>query len=1378
MQTRAMPIRVTAARLRRRLCLPAALFLLFLLTIAPAPPAATETGIGASADWQGFQGDAGHTGFSASVAAAAYQPLWVARPDPAPSHGEATGVVYDGKRIISDISPPTIPGCRAPDDYAILAYDPLDGSQRWRTPTRGKLIGSPHLAGGLLYATVWDCPAKGNKPESSTLYAIAAGDGQVAWRHVLTGALAGPPVAAAGLVFVPGREQKALLAYDALSGELRWQAPLQDASRYTIEAPAVLGDAVFVVDAGHLYAFDLATGAQRWRVDTDGKGLAWRRFYGSPVAADGLVMVVGRSEPPPPAANSRFSFEAYDAGTGAFRSGLTLGDRDYANVHRGVSYHAGRAFISGAWVDAADAFQQGVIAFDVAGSEAWRVPLKAEVHPPAIDDGRHLLVTGTLGNAWLLDVETGSVLWAASQAHSATPWSNEDKDGNPYPGMPVRSEWLPDRWAPDLDGSPLLLDSLGWPGRLPPVLAGGMFFGRTGGPERYLTAFGPDTTPPSAQILRPRSGYVTLRNESVLGTAYDYNLKSWRLEYGSGASPLSWITLKEDTKPRQGESYMMDGLGRWQASELGSGVWTLRLVVTDTTGLTSTATASFNNDLADPTIEIAWPVDGMTVDSSDLEIRGTASDDFEVKQVRVAAPSGSTMLPAEGTQDWSFAYTASNQDAGDWITIEAVAEDMNGHTARDQVRVRLAPLSVQVGDLGRRLTSNYPIFVAPGRGRDHDGLLDEWEEAAVRLVEAVVVLDEEEDWLWNRDREPVAQFARVRPYIPGPQVDGSYTETPLDATRDLLADPPPYVVFQYVLRWAKDYGRFGFAGHDIDTEKYFMAWRVVDARTLELAYVFTSSHRSPNAHHAVWHAWDTTCTVTDVANLWNEAEWEKEEYDHSEVMCGALEFGADGRLVLYPSEDKHALYPTQAACESATLVSTLAVHEDCGWQPSSNPLSDSSWEDSDFAGDARYLKGGRWLLDVVNTGDEPYILVRDGQVLGLPVPLGTLGNDADNPPQVLRRAMAARYRIEIRTGERSASADLSRIGLRLYDVAGSSADLEIHPVARPPRGSAYAGHFDGGSTDVFYAVEQELDDLDYLEFSLYALDVAEAWKPDWVRITPLDSGRTWQFPGTGWLPGHPQGWTSALHAGDVPGGARYRISILTGDRRNAGTDATVTLNLVGADGAESGPLELDTPGRNDFERNSLDVFTVSSATDIAELGSIALEQDNGGDNPGWYVREVRVRHLGSGREWVFYAERWLAQDEPGGRSAVLTPSADCGLADYRIKVITSGIDKAGTDADVFVNLLGTGGCQTGDIFLDSAADDFEAGHADTFFIRAPNVATLAQVLLRHDNSGEDAGWHVSSIVVENLTTGWKAVLNPGVWLEGEQLCWASTGTCP
>ncbi len=53
---------------------------------------------------------------------------------------------------------------------------------------------------------------------------------------------------------------------------------------------------------------------------------------------------------------------------------------------------------------------------------------------------------------------------------------------------------------------------------------------------------------------------------------------------------------------------------------------------------------------------------------------------------------------------------------------------------------------------------------------------------------------------------------------------------------------------------------------------------------------------------------------------------------------------------------------------------------------------------------------------------------------------------------------------------------------------------------------------------------------------------------------------------------------------------RYQVTVITGDRKYAGTDANVFLEMIGKDG-RSGEVELDDE-KNNFERAMTDVFKV------------------------------------------------------------------------------------------------------------------------------------------------------------------------------------------
>ena len=82
----------------------------------------------------------------------------------------------------------------------------------------------------------------------------------------------------------------------------------------------------------------------------------------------------------------------------------------------------------------------------------------------------------------------------------------------------------------------------------------------------------------------------------------------------------------------------------------------------------------------------------------------------------------------------------------------------------------------------------------------------------------------------------------------------------------------------------------------------------------------------------------------------------------------------------------------------------------------------------------------------------------------------------------------------------------------------------------------------------------------------------------------------------------------------------FRLDVITGDRRGAGTDANVFVELVG-ERASSGTKTLDAQ-RSDFERGNTDTFRLEVSTAIGALKKLRIGHDNKGWNPGWYLEQV------------------------------------------------------------------------------------------------------------------------------------------------------------
>lgn len=98
-----------------------------------------------------------------------------------------------------------------------------------------------------------------------------------------------------------------------------------------------------------------------------------------------------------------------------------------------------------------------------------------------------------------------------------------------------------------------------------------------------------------------------------------------------------------------------------------------------------------------------------------------------------------------------------------------------------------------------------------------------------------------------------------------------------------------------------------------------------------------------------------------------------------------------------------------------------------------------------------------------------------------------------------------------------------------------------------------------------------------------------------VQVYHPELDSTAFFPCSTWLTGAPGSATNNKvlpAAAPSAATAHYRVTVLTGDVRGAGTDSDVYLTVHGSDGS-TGEHELASSGNN-FERNGRDEFTLQS----------------------------------------------------------------------------------------------------------------------------------------------------------------------------------------
>lgn len=103
---------------------------------------------------------------------------------------------------------------------------------------------------------------------------------------------------------------------------------------------------------------------------------------------------------------------------------------------------------------------------------------------------------------------------------------------------------------------------------------------------------------------------------------------------------------------------------------------------------------------------------------------------------------------------------------------------------------------------------------------------------------------------------------------------------------------------------------------------------------------------------------------------------------------------------------------------------------------------------------------------------------------------------------------------------------------------------------------------------------------------------------------------------------------------------KYNITIQTGRKALSGTDAKVFVELYGPNG-KSGKHVFPTK-RKHMESGCRDVFTIESI-DVGDLNKIRIGHDNSGMLAGWFLDNVIVENLKTGKVWKFQCDQWLAK---------------------------------------------------------------------------------------------------------------------------------------
>jgi hypothetical protein len=250
----------------------------------------------------------------------------------------------------------------------------------------------------------------------------------------------------------------------------------------------------------------------------------------------------------------------------------------------------------------------------------------------------------------------------------------------------------------------------------------------------------------------------------------------------------------------------------------------------------------------------------------------------------------------------------------------------------------------------------------------------------------------------------------------------------------------------------------------------------------------------------------------------------------------------------------------------------------------------------------------------------------------------------------------ATYTITVDTADIEDAGTDSYVRITLYGTEGQTDPILLDPA--PER-------FERGNSDVFSNEARDVGELTQVRIELGPEDMTgdkPGWLPTFIAIQNNENGNEWIVPCYRWFARDEDDKQTRriLKATPLTQLATYRVTVLTGDKNGAGTDANIYIKLI-ADNDVTDWYILDNDADN-FERGRPDVFEFN-LPNLGELRKIELRNDSSGSQPGWFLDRVIILNESDGRQWTFklqdqngnFGSGWLAKGEWGGTDRWLLP---------------------------------------------------------------------------------------------------------------------------
>ncbi|XP_037228557.1 lipoxygenase homology domain-containing protein 1-like [Falco rusticolus] len=322
---------------------------------------------------------------------------------------------------------------------------------------------------------------------------------------------------------------------------------------------------------------------------------------------------------------------------------------------------------------------------------------------------------------------------------------------------------------------------------------------------------------------------------------------------------------------------------------------------------------------------------------------------------------------------------------------------------------------------------------------------------------------------------------------------------------------------------------------------------------------------------------------------------------------------------------------------------------------------------------------------------------------------------------------------DILVGGTEATGIVYNVAVVTGDIRGAGTNSKIHVILHGSKGLKNSGkifleggEFERARTDLFNVeIAALLSPLSRVTIGHDNCGVSSGWFCEKVVVYCPFTGIEQTFPCGKWLDEDEGDGLIERELYEMLSLRQRRLKkspwslwIWTSDIKNAGTDATIYFQIYG-DKGKSDEMKLDNNSDN-FEAGQTDKFMIE-LPDLGIFYKLRIWHEKRNPFSGWHLNKVTLLKTLTKEKYSFNCGRWLDINEDDNEIVRELPAEGSLVTEvmpvikYRVTVCTGTVSGSGTDANVFVCLIGEQG-DTGDRVLYNCintANKFEKGNVSS-----------------------------------------------------------------